>query len=170
MLQTIRYARENKIPYLGIGLGMQLALIEFARNVLGLKEANTTEIDPNTEYPVVDIMAEQKKLVMQGGTMRLGTFNLTLDPNSISAKLYNSETATERHRHRYEANGAFFEKFEKEGMHFVGMNPESKLVEVIELKNHPFFVACIFEAEYKSRPNKPHPLFLGLMNTAKSRR
>ena len=168
MLQAVKYARENKIPYLGIGLGMQLAVIEFARNILGMKTANTTEIDPDTEFPVVDVMEEQKSIVMKGGTMRLGAYNCVLDPNSKAAKLYGKELVSERHRHRYEFNGKYYDKYEKEGMLFAGMNPESKLIEMIELKSHPYFVATIFEPEYKSRPNKPHPLFLGLMNTAKS--
>lgn len=168
MLQAVRYARENKIPYFGIGLGMQVAVIEFGRNILGMRTANTTEIDPNTEFPVVDVMEEQKSIVMKGGTMRLGAYKCVLDPNSKAAKLYGKELVSERHRHRYEFNGQFYDKYEHEGMVFAGMNPESKLIESIELKDHPFFLATIFEPQYKSRPNKPHPLFLGLMNTAKS--
>ena len=168
MIQAIKYARENKIPYLGIGFGMQLAAIEFARSLLGMRTANTTEVDPNTEFPVIDVMAEQKGIVMKGGTQRLGTFNCVFDPSSKAAKLYGKEVASERHRHRYEFNGKYSEKFEKEGMLFAGMNPESKLIEIIELRNHPYFVATIFEPEYKSRPNRPHPLFLGLVNTSKS--
>lgn len=168
MLQAVRYARENKIPYLGIGLGMQIAVIEYARNIVGMRTANSTEIDPQTEFPVVDIMEEQKSIVMKGGTMRLGAYKCVLDPNSKAAKLYGKELVSERHRHRYEFNGKYYDKFEKEGMIFAGMNPESKLIESIELKDHPYFLATIFEPEYKSRPNKPHPLFLGLMNTAKS--
>ncbi len=168
MLQAVKYARENKIPYFGIGLGMQVAVIEFARNVLSLKTANTTEIDPETDYPVVDVMAEQKSVVMKGGTMRLGAYKCVLDPSSKSAKLYGKEFVSERHRHRYEFNGKYCEKFETAGMIFAGMNPESKLIEAIELKDHPYFIGTIFEPQYKSRPNQPHPLFLGLMNTAKS--
>ncbi|MBP3581975.1 MAG: CTP synthase [Clostridia bacterium] len=168
MLQTVKYARENKIPYLGIGLGMQMAVIEFARNILHMTNANTTEIDTETEFPVIDVMAEQKQIVMKGGTMRLGAYNCVLDPNSKSAKLYGKELVSERHRHRYEFNGKYSEQFEKEGLQLVGMNPESKLVEIVELKNHPYFVGVIFEPECLSRPNRPHPLFLGLINTAKS--
>ena len=168
MITAIQYARENKIPYLGIGMGMQMAIIEFARNVLNMKNANTTEIDPETEFPVVDVMAEQKSLVMKGGTVRLGLYNCALDPNSKAAKLYGKELVAERHRHRYEFNLNFYEKFEKGGMLLAGMNPESKLIELIELKYHPYFIGTIFEPEKLSRPNKPHPLFLGLMNTAKS--
>ena len=168
MLQTVQYARENKIPYLGLGLGMQVSIVEFARNILKMKNANTTEIDPETEFPVVDIMSEQKSLVMKNGTMRVGAYNCVLDPSSKAAKLYGKEVISERHRHRYEFNGKYSEKFEKEGLLFAGMNPESKLVEIIELKNHPYFVATSFQPEFKSRPNRPHPLFLGLVNTAKS--
>lgn len=168
MVKTIQYARENKIPYLGIGLGMQMAVIEFARNVLNMKSATSTEIDPQTEFPVIDVMSEQKNLVMKGGTMRLGLYKCALEPNSQSAKLYGKNLISERHRHRYEFNLAYGEKFEKAGLSLVGMNPESKLIELVELKNHPYFIGTIFEPEKLSRPNKPHPLFLGLMNTAKS--
>lgn len=168
MLMAINYARINKIPYLGLGLGMQLACVEIARNELGMARANTTEIDPETEFPVVDVMAEQKAIVMKGGTMRLGSYKCVLDPSTQAAKLYGKELIEERHRHRYEFNGKYSEKFEKAGLIAAGMNPESKLVEVVELKNHPFFVGVIYEGANKSRPNRPHPLFLGLANTAKS--
>lgn len=168
MISAVKFARENKIPYLGIGLGMQMAVIEFARNVVGLENANTTEIDPKTDYPVVDVMEVQKKALLHGKTMRLGTYDCVLDPNSVCAKLYSKELVSERHRHRYEFNSKYYERFEEKGMIMVGMNPDSKLVEIMELKNHPFFVCTIFEPEYVSRPNNPHPLFMGLMNTAKS--
>lgn len=168
MLKAVEYARQNKIPYLGIGLGMQIAVIEFARNVLKMPTANSTEIDPNTDAPVVDIMTELKNMSLNGVTMRLGAYDCVLDPNSKSAKLYGKEVVSERHRHRYEFNSKFYEKFEGQGMILAGMNPESKLIEIIELNNHPYFVATIFEVECKSRPNRPHPLFLGLINTAKS--
>ncbi len=167
MTYAIKYARENKIPYLGIGFGMQLAVIEFARNVLNY-DANSTEINAKTEYPVVDIMEEQKKFALNGKTMRLGKFDIVLDPDSVSAKLYGTENISERHRNRYEFNSKYYEDFEKRGMSFAGKNPETELVEIIELKDHPFFVASIFQPELKSRPNKPHPLFLGLVNAAKS--
>ncbi len=168
MLQAIRYARENKIPYLGIGFGMQLALIEFGRNVVGLHGANSTEINPDTEFPVIDVMKEQKKILNNGVNTRLGAYKCVLDPESKAAKLYGKEVVSERHRHSYEFNTAYYEKYENAGMLFAGMNPESKLVEVVEIKTHPYFVGVIFEPENKSRPNKPHPLFLGLINTAKS--
>ena len=168
MMETIHYARENKIPYLGVGLGMQLAAIEIARNVIGLKNANSTELDPNTEAPVVDVMANQKRAIMQNKVMRLGSYTCVLDPNSISYKLYGTEFINERHRHKYEFNNAYFELFDKAGVMFAGMQPDSKLTEIIELKNHPFFVCTIYQPEFKSYPAKPHPLYLGLINTAKS--
>jgi len=168
MIKTIQYARENKIPYLGIGLGMQLAAIEIARNVIGLKKANSTELDPNTDTPVVDVMASQKRAILQNKVVRLGAYNCVLDFNSISYKLYGSEFISERHRHKYEFNNTYYEVFDKVGVMFAGMQPESKLTEIIELKNHPFFVCTIFQPEFKSYPNKPHPLYLGLINTAKS--
>lgn len=168
MILAIKYAREYKIPYLGIGVGMQLAVVEFARNMLAFGGANSTEFDPNTDYPVIDIMEEQKKLAMGSKTVRLGAHKCALDPNSNSAKLYGAEVVSERHRHRFEFNTKYSEQFEKEGLKLVGMNPETKLIELVELPSHPFFIACIYEPEYQSRPNKPHPLFLGFINTAKS--
>lgn len=168
MIKTVQYARENKIPYLGVGLGMQLAAIEIARNVLGLRNANSTELNPNTDTPIIDVMAAQKKSIMQNKVMRLGAYNCVLDFNSISYKLYGTEFISERHRHKYEFNNTYYELFDKAGVMFAGMHPETKLTEIIELKNHPFFVCAIFQPEFKSYPNKPHPLYLGLINTAKS--
>lgn len=168
MIEASKYARENKIPYLGLGFGLQAAIVDISRNVLEMKDANTTEINPDTEYPVIDIMAEQKALVMSGGTNRLGSYKCVLDPKSKVAKLYGKELIEERHRHRYEINGLYSEKFEQAGIQFVGINPESKLIEIIELQNHPFFVGVNFQPEFKSKPYRPHPIFLGLVNTAKS--
>lgn len=168
MIQAIRYARESKIPYLGIGLGMQLAVVEVARDALGLKNANTTEIDQNTPDPVIDVMAGQKASTLNGSTLRLGSYVCDIDADSFVAKLYGAEQVNERHRHRYEVNGAYVEKFNNFGLTFVGKNPQTQLFEIAELKNHPFFVCTIFEPEFKSRPNKPHPLFVSLVNTAKS--
>ena len=168
LVATAKYARENKIPFVGVGLGMQMAVIEFARNVLQIPDANTTEIDPNTPNPVVDTMIEQKQILNKGITMRVGSYNCALDPNSKSAKLYGKELISERHRHKFEFNSKYFDKFEKEGLIFAGMNPESKLVELVELQDHPYYIGTIFETQYLTRPNRPHPLFLGLMNTAKS--
>lgn len=168
MIEAIQYARENKIPYLGIGLGMQMAAIEIARNLVGLKNANTTEINPNTDAPIIDVMVSQKKTLLQNKVVRLGAYNCVLDKDSISYKLYGNEFISERHRHKYELNNKYFDLLDKVGVVFAGMNPETKLTEIIELKNHPFFVCTIFQPEFKSYPNKPHPLFLGLINTAKS--
>lgn len=168
MIEASRYARENKIPFLGLGFGLQAAVVDLARNVLEMKKANTTEIDPNTDYPVIDIMAEQKALVMKNGTNRLGSYKCVLDPKSKVAKLYGKDVIEERHRHRYEINGSFSEKLEQAGLQFAGMNPESKLIDIIELQNHPFFVGVNFQPEFKSKPYRPHPIFLGLVNTAKS--
>jgi CTP synthase len=167
-LVAIKYARTHNLPFLGICLGMQMAVIEFARNVLQIPDANTTEIDPNTPNPVVDTMIEQKQILNKGITMRVGAYNCALDPNSKSAKLYGKELISERHRHKFEFNSKYFDKFEKEGLIFAGMNPESKLVELVELQDHPYYIGTIFETQYLTRPNRPHPLFLGLMNTAKS--
>lgn len=169
MIEAIKFARLNKIPYLGIGFGLQLAAIEFGRNVLGI-DANSTEIDPQTKYPVVDVLEEQKKLTLKGKTMRLGAYEVALDPSTMICKLYGQELITERHRNRYEFNNDYFERYEKAGMIFSGMNPSTKLVESVEIKDHPFFIATIYQPEFKSRPNKPHPLFLGLVNSAKSLR
>ena len=168
MVAASRYARENKIPYLGLCFGLQAAIVDIARNILNMKGANSIEIDPNTEYPVIDVMEQQKALVMKGGLTRLGTFKCVLDSKSKVEKLYGKDLIEERHRHRFEVNGTFIEKFEQVGVQFVGMNPESKLIEVIELMNHPFFVGVNFQPELKSKPYRPHPIFLGLVNTAKS--
>ena len=168
MIKSVQYARENKIPFLGVGLGMQIAAIEIARNVIGLKNANSTEMDPNVDTPIIDVMAAQKRNILQNKVTRLGAYNCVLDFDSISYKLYGTEFISERHRHKYEFNNAYYDLFDKAGVMFAGMQPESKLTEIIELKNHPFFVCTIFQPEFKSYPNKPHPLYLGLINTAKS--
>ena len=168
MISASKYARENKIPYLGLCFGLQSAIVDISRNVLEMRGANSTEIDPNTDYPVIDIMEQQKALVMKGGTNRLGSYKCVLAPKSKVEKLYGKDLIEERHRHRYEINGAYSEKLEQAGVQFVGMNPESKLIEVIELQNHPFFIGVNYQPELKSKPYKPHPIFLGLVNTAKS--
>ena len=168
MVEASRYARENKIPYLGLCFGLQSAIVDISRNILEMRGANSTEIDPETEYPVIDVMEQQKSLVMKGGTYRVGSYKCVLAPKTKIAKLYGTELIEERHRHRFEVNGQYSEKFEQAGIQIVGMNPESKLVEVIELQNHPFFVGVNFQPEFKSKPYRPHPVFLGLVNTAKS--
>lgn len=168
MVAASKYARENKIPYLGLCFGLQAAIVDISRNILEMKDANSTEIDPETEYPVIDVMEQQKSLVMKGGTYRVGAYKCVLAPKTKISKLYGTEVIEERHRHRFEVNGSYSEKFEQAGIQVVGMNPESKLVEVIELQNHPFFVGVNFQPEFKSKPYRPHPIFLGLVNTAKS--
>lgn len=158
-IKAIRYAREKGVPYLGICLGMQCAVIEFARNVCGMKGANSTEFDRNTRYPVIDLLPEQKEIEDMGGTMRLGISPIKILHDSIAYSAYISEVIYERHRHRYEVNNQFRQELEKNGMLFSGTSPDNRLVEVIELPEHSFFVASQFHPEFKSRPNKPHPLF-----------
>jgi CTP synthase len=158
-IKAITYARENKIPYLGICLGMQLAVIEFARNVCGIKKANSTEFDELCEEPIIDLMAKQKGIINKGGTLRLGNYDCTIKENTMTYKEYKTLKIKERHRHRYEFNNKYKEVLEKNGMVISGINEEANLVEIIELKNHPHFIACQFHPEFKSRPTKPHPLF-----------
>jgi CTP synthase len=170
MIDTIKYARENKVPFLGICLGMQIACVEFARDVLKYKDANSLEFDENTKHPVIHIMESQKNIVNKGGTMRLGKYPCVLDKSSIVYKLYNSVEISERHRHRYEFNNDYREEMQKKGVDFVGTSPNGELVEIIEIKSHPYFVGCQFHPEFKSRPDKPHPLFIGLLKNAKNRK
>ncbi len=165
-ISAIKYARENNVPFLGICLGMQCACIDFSRNVLDLKGAHTTEIDQKTPYPVIDLMEDQKKIKNMGGTMRLGAYNCKLDKESVSYEEYQEEFVSERHRHRYEFNNDYREKFEKAGMRLAGINPEEDLVEIIELKNHPWFIGVQFHPEYKSTVKHPHPLFVGFVKAA----
>lgn len=165
-----KYARENNIPYLGICLGMQIAIIEFARDVLGLADANSAEINPETTYPVIDIMPEQKAVEEMGGTMRLGQYPCVLNPESKAYELYGASMIYERHRHRYEVNNDYREELLNAGVIFAGTSPDNHIVEMIELKNHPWFVACQFHPEFKSRPNKPHPLFRGFVTAAANKK
>jgi CTP synthase len=161
-IQVIRTCRTQKIPFFGLCFGLQLAVVEFARYVCGLQGANSTEINSKTKYPVIDLMLEQKKLISQkkyGGTMRLGAYSCLITPKTISLRAYGQQLISERHRHRYEVNNAYRENLKKKGLMIAGINPEMDLVEIIELKNHPFFVATQFHPEFKSRPLKPHPLF-----------
>jgi CTP synthase len=158
-----QYAREKRLPYLGLCLGMQIATIEFARNVLKLDKAHSTEFDPQTPHPVIALLDEQKKVSKKGGTMRLGSQPCQLKMGSMAAHLYGAFVVNERHRHRYEFNNAYREQFEGAGFVFSGLSPDSKLVEVIELKDHPFFIASQFHPEFQSKPNKPHPLFKGFI-------
>ena len=161
-----RYAREHNIPYLGICLGMQVAVMEFARDACGMEGASSTEFVPDTPYPVIDIMEEQKGLEQTGGTMRLGAYRCRLAPGSLLHALYGADEVFERHRHRYEFNNAYIEAFAAHGLRVAGVNPERNLVEAVELKGHPWFVGVQFHPEFKSRPNRPHPLFTGLVGAA----
>lgn len=168
-IKACNYARVNGIPYLGICLGMQIAIIEFARNVLGLKNANSAEINPETPYPVIDILPEQKEVTDMGGTMRLGQYPCVLNPESKSFSLYESSMIYERHRHRYEVNNEYRNELLGGGMIFAGTSPDNHIVEMVEIPEHPWFVACQFHPEFKSRPNKPHPLFRGFVTAAYER-
>ena len=166
-IETIKYARENKIPFLGICLGMQMAVVEFARNVLGIKDANSAEFSDTTLNPVIHIMEEQIGLNQKGGTMRLGAYPCILKDGSIAKELYGNENISERHRHRFEYNNEYKEKLEKAGLVCTGTSPDGKLVEIVEYKEHPYFIAVQFHPELKSRPNRPAPLFVGLVKAAK---
>jgi CTP synthase len=163
---TAKFARENKIPFLGICLGMQCAVIEFGRNVINYKNANSSEFNPKTKHPVIDLMAEQKKVTAKGGTMRLGQYPCTIQAKTKAAAAYGSLKISERHRHRYEFNPAYKKAYEKKGMIFAGINPGTKLTEIIELSDHPWFVACQFHPEFKSMPLSAHPLFRDFIKAA----
>jgi CTP synthase len=165
-IETVRFARENNIPFLGICLGMQVAVIEFSRNVLGLKGANSTEMDPNTLHPVIGLMEDQKKVDQMGGTMRLGSYACDLKKSSKAYAAYGKAKIQERHRHRYEFNNSYLEQLEHKGMIASGKNPETGLVEIIELKNHPWFVGVQFHPEYKSTVLNPQPLFVKFIQAA----
>lgn len=165
---AIRYARENNIPFFGICLGMQTAVMEFARNVAGMEGANSTEFNEATPFPVIDLMLEQKSVVNMGGTMRLGAYDCELLPGTLAHKLYDGQDViSERHRHRYEFNNRFKEKLEEHGMVFSGRYKRGELCEIVELPNHPHFIACQYHPEFKSRPMNAHPLFKGLVAAAK---
>ena len=160
---AVKYAREQRIPFFGICLGMQLAVVEFAKNVLHFEDANSSEFDPKTTHPVITIMEEQLNIVNKGGTMRLGAYQCALAEDSVARAAYQEELISERHRHRYEFNNKFLEEFEKNGFRPTGFNPKSRLVEIMELEDHPFFVGVQFHPEYKSRVEKPHPLFVSFI-------
>ena len=166
-IRAITYAREHKIPFLGICLGMQLAVIEFARNVCGLKEADSTEFNPITKEPVIDLMADQKSIINMGGTLRLGNYECSLVKNTLAYKDYKQDKILERHRHRYEFNNKYKELLESKGLIISGINEEADLVEIVELKDHPHFIACQFHPEFKSRPTRPHPLFDSFIKASK---
>jgi CTP synthase len=165
-IEAVKYARENNIPFFGICLGMQMAVIEYSRNVLGLKGANSTEMNSNTLYPVIDLMEEQKNITDYGGTMRLGAWDCILKDDSKVRNIYRKEHISERHRHRYEFNNDFLEQVEKGGMIATGKNPKTNLVEVIEIPKHPWFVGVQYHPEYKSTVLNPHPLFVDFVKAA----
>ena len=165
-INAARYARENKVPYLGLCLGMQIAIIEFARHVCKLEKANSKEIDPSTPYPVIDFLPGQNEYSMLGGTLRLGKYPCKLKPGTKAYGVYQEDMISERHRHRYEVNNEYRDVLAQNGMIFCGTSPNDSIVEMIELPDHPWFVACQFHPEFKSRPNRPHPLFMGFMHAA----
>jgi CTP synthase len=165
-IQAIKYVRENKIPFMGICLGMECALIEFARNVLHLTGANSVEFDPNTPYPIFDLLERLKNVTAKGGNMRLGGYNCNLTKETLAYRIYQRDKIQERHRHRYEFNNQFLSKFENTGIIFSGVNLENNLIEIIELKNHPWFIGMQFHPEFKSRPNRPHPMFKSFLEAA----
>jgi CTP synthase len=164
-----RYARENKVPYLGLCLGMQVMCIDFARNVLGHEDANSSEFDRGTEHPVIDLMLDQRSITDMGGTMRLGLYPCLLQKGTKAAAAYGVPRVDERHRHRFEFNNSYRAEFEKNGMVFSGISPDGRLIEIVELADHPYMVASQFHPEFLSRPMKPHPLFVGLLKAAKER-
>ncbi len=164
---AVRYARENKIPFFGICLGMQMAVIEFARNVVDLKGAHSSELDPNTSYPVIDIMPEQKDIEEMGGTMRLGLYPCKIAEGTKAKEAYSEELVYERHRHRYEFNNLYRDKLTQNGMIISGVSPDERLVEIVEIKDHPWFVGCQFHPEFKSRPTRSQPLFREFIKAAK---
>lgn len=167
-IEAIKYARENKIPYLGICLGMQLMCVEFARNILGYKEANTIEVNENAKYPIITLMEEQKKNILKGGTMRLGAFPCEIKEESLAYKLYKNKIISERHRHRYEFNNEYINDMEKNGLIITGKLQNGELVEIVEVKNHPYMIGVQFHPELKSRITNPHPLFVGFIDAAKN--
>ncbi len=169
-IRAIRWARENGMPFFGICLGMQMAVIEYARDVCGLEGANSAEFDPDSPHRVVDIMADQRGLKDKGATMRLGSYPCSLAEGSLAAKLYGTTEIRERHRHRYEVSNDHREALEKAGLVLSGLSPDKKLVEMVELPGHPYFIACQFHPEFKSRPHKPHPLFSGFVRAALAHR
>ncbi|MEO6070686.1 MAG: CTP synthase [Chitinophagaceae bacterium] len=166
-ITAVKYARESGLPFFGICLGMQMAVIEFGRNILGIKDAHSTEMDPETEGAVINMMEEQKAITIKGGTMRLGAYPCLIKENTLASKIYGVEMITERHRHRYEFNNQYLEQYEQGGMIASGTNPETGLVEIMELTNHPYFIGCQYHPELKSTVENPHPLFIHFVAAAK---
>ena len=165
-MKAVGYARENSIPFFGICYGLHAAAIEFARNVLGIREATTTELDPDTREPVIDLMEEQKKVHELGGTMRLGAYPCRLKEGSLAREIYGKSDISERHRHRYEFNNAYRAVFQENGMVASGVYEEMDLVEILEYPDHPFFIAVQFHPEFKSKPTVPHPIFRDFIRAA----
>ena len=165
-ITAIRYARENYIPFLGLCLGMQLAIVEFARNVVGYHDAHSIELNPNTMHPVIALMPDQNGVEDIGGTLRLGSYPCHLKEDSLAHNLYGQDLIHERHRHRYEVNNDYRKALQDNGMVLSGLSPDGHIVEMIELPDHPFFIATQAHPEFKSRPNRPHPLFKGLVEAA----
>ena len=165
-IQTVEYARTKGIPFLGICLGMQVAVIEYARHICGMDDANSTEFDQKTTHPVISLQEEQKGIQAMGATMRLGAYKALIRPGTLAHKLYGKDSVTERHRHRYEFNPAYRDELENAGLVISAVNDEHGLVEVVELPEHPFFIACQYHPEFQSAPNRAHPLFFGLVSAA----
>jgi CTP synthase len=165
-IEAVRYARENKVPFFGICLGMQMAVIEYSRNVLGYADANSTEMNEDTKHPVVNLMEEQKNVTDKGGTMRLGAWKCDIKPDSLAYKIYGESTISERHRHRYEYNSAYVDVLQNAGLKASGVNPDTGLVEIVELEDHPFFIGVQYHPEYKSTVANPHPVFVNFVAAA----
>jgi len=163
----VKFARERGLPFFGICLGMQMAVIEFARDVLGLKDANSTEMDPKAKDPVIDLMEEQKEITIKGGTMRLGAYPCDLKEGTLAYKIYGKPTVSERHRHRWEFNNKYLDQFEKAGMIASGRNPGTGLVEIVEIPGHPFFIGVQYHPELKSTVESPQPIFVHFIAAAK---
>ena len=165
-IEAIRYARENKVPFFGICLGMQMAIIEYSRNILGLADANSTEMNDQTQHPVVNLMEDQKNVTDKGGTMRLGAWKCDITPDSLAHKIYGKTSISERHRHRYEYNSQYVDQLQKAGLISSGVNPDTGLVEIVELADHPFFIGVQYHPEYKSTVANPHPVFVSFVAAA----
>ena len=165
-ISAIRYARENNIPFLGLCLGMQLSIVEFARHVVGFRDAHSVELNSATTHPVISLMADQEGVDNIGGTLRLGSYPCKLAKDSLAYKLYKEELIHERHRHRYEVNNDYRKDLTNNGMMLSGISPDGRIVEMVEIPSHPFFIATQAHPEFKSRPNRPHPLFLGFVNAS----
>jgi len=166
MISAVQYARENKIPYFGICLGMQMAVVEFARNVCKLNKANSSEFDSATPHPVIDLLPEQRQVKDKGASMRLGAWPCTVENKSFAYDAYGQKEISERHRHRYEFNNSYKKKLTDKGLRITGASPDGRLAEIVEIKDHPWFLGCQFHPEFKSRPTKPHPLFRKFIEAA----